>query len=76
MIKKGQAILEFALVFIIVTALIAGLLSLWEWSNSNIPSRQEAFEDTRVEAGSKSSAGQPAIPFNANSPPEPYLFRK
>lgn len=76
MINKGQAVLEFALVFIIVTALIAGLLSLWEWSNSNIPARQEAFEDTRVQAGSKGSAGQPAMPFEASSPPEPYLFRK
>ncbi len=72
--KKGQAILEFALSFIIIAALIAGLLTLWEWSKNNIGARQGAFEGTRVAAGSIGSPGQPPVPFHAGSPPEPYML--
>ena len=78
MIKKGQAILEFALIFVIVAALILGLLSLWSWSNDNISLRQGSFEDTRVQAGSKDSPGEPAIPFKAApiTDGQTYLFRR
>ena len=76
MIRKGQAILEFALTFIILAALILGLLYLWQWSKNNISARQGAFEGTRVEAGSETSPGQPAVPFSASSPGEPYLFNR
>ena len=76
MIRKGQATLEFALIFIIVAALILGLLVLWKWSKDNIPSRQGEFEGTRVEAGKKLTPGKPEVPFNASSPGEPnYLSR-
>jgi Tfp pilus assembly protein PilX len=76
MTKQGQATLEFTLVFIVVVALIMGLLTLWGWSKNNISSRQSAFEGTRVQAGTKESAGVPEVPFNANSPGEPrYLSR-
>ncbi|MCX5698279.1 MAG: hypothetical protein NTX01_01070 [Candidatus Omnitrophica bacterium] len=65
MIKKGQSILEFALIFIIVTALIMGLLALWSWSKNNILARQGEFESTRMQAGSKDHPGEPAAPFVA-----------
>ena len=76
MTNKGQATLEFALVFIIAAALILGLLSLGRWSRDNITARQSAFESSRVRAGSKDSPGEPAIPFEAKSPDEPYLFKR
>ena len=76
MIKKGQATLEFALVFIIVAALILGLLFLWEWSKTNINWRQGAFEKDRVKAGTKTSAGQPPVSFYAGPPGEPNYLSK
>jgi hypothetical protein len=76
MIKKGQAILEFALIFIIAAALILGLLSLWRWSKDNILARWGAFESQRVKAGTKGSAGTPEVPFWAGSPGEPKYLSK
>ena len=74
MIKKGQSMLEFGLIFVIAAALIMGLLFLWGWSKDNLPARQDAFEDTRLNAGTKGSAGDPEISYNATSPKEPrYL---
>ena len=76
MIKKGQSILEFSLVFIIVAFLIIGLLVLWSWSRDNIGRRWGAFEGSRVHAGTKETAGTPEVPFNALPPGEPnYLSR-
>ena len=71
MIKKAQATLEFALIFIIVVALILGLLVLWKWSKDNIPIRQGAFEISRVAAGTKTTAGKPEVYSGVDSPPEP-----
>ena len=78
MIKKAQATLEFALIFIIMVALIAGLLNLWSWSKNNIPARRDAFEGSRVGAGSKSSPGEPATPFAAGqiTDGQTYLFNR
>jgi len=78
MIKNGQSILEFALIFIIMVALIMGLLALGSWSKNNILSRQEAYEDTRVKAGSKDSPGQPAVPYEATpiTDAQTYLFKR
>ena len=76
MIKKGQSILEFSLAFIIIVALILGLLSLWEWSKNNIGGRQGAFEGTRVAAGSIGSPGQPEVPYSAGAPADPYYFNR
>ena len=74
MTRQAQATLEFALVFIIIAALILGLLSLWAWSKNNIGGRWGAFEDTRVQAGTKASPGEPPTPFHAVSPAEPRLL--
>jgi len=78
LIRKGQSILEFVLIFIIVAVLILGLLALWGWSRNNIPARQVKYEGTRVQAGSKSSSGEPAIPFKATpiTDSQTYLFRR
>ena len=78
MIRKGQSILEFALIFIIVAALILGLLALWAWSRDNITARQGAYEGTRAQAGKKGSSGEPAISFKATpiTDNQTYLFRR
>jgi hypothetical protein len=74
MITKGQAILEFVLVFIIITFLVMGLLGLWRWSHDLIPAREVWFEGTRIEAGKKDSPGVPEVIGNPEPPPDPsYL---
>lgn len=54
---RGQATLEFTLVFIIATALLLGLLGLWKWSSDNIISRQIEYNKTaeRVNRGTRPS---------------------
>jgi len=78
MAKKAQAILEFSMVFILVAALILGLLGLWAWSKDNIPARQDAFEDTRIKAGEKATPGYPECDnrtvFEAGTPGEPRML--
>ncbi|MDD5130706.1 MAG: pilus assembly protein [Candidatus Omnitrophica bacterium] len=76
--KKAQATLEFTLAFIVMVALIAGLLNLWSWSNGHIGARQGAYEGSRVGAGSKDSPGEPAVPYGAGqiTDSRTYLFKK
>jgi hypothetical protein len=52
MINKAQATLEFTLIFVIMAALVMGLLGLWKWSNDNIVKRQLDYNTTRITAGS------------------------
>ena len=51
-IKKAQATLEFTLMFVIMVALLFGLLSMWKWSVGSIVKRQQAYNATRLSAGS------------------------
>jgi len=75
--KKAQATLEFSLIFIIIVALIAGILNLWTWSHNQIGARQGAYEDSRVAAGSKASPGKPSTYGAGDITDErTYLFRK
>lgn len=77
MIKKAQAILEFALAFIIMAVLIAGLLNIWSWSNNNIIWRQGNYEGSRVAAGNALAPGEPEVSFNAKEMKDgSYLFKK
>jgi hypothetical protein len=78
MIKKAQATLEFTLVFIILVALIAGLLNMWLWSKNQLWGRQGSYEGSRVAAGSKDSPGEPAIVYQAAAMQDKdiYLFKK
>ncbi|MDD3345817.1 MAG: hypothetical protein PHO34_05285 [Candidatus Omnitrophica bacterium] len=72
--KKAQATLEFTLIFIIAVALIAGLLNLWSWSKDQIWARQGSYEDTRVQAGSRDSAGEPAVPYGASEITDDQIY--
>jgi Flp pilus assembly protein TadG len=76
--KKAQATLEFALAFIVMVALIAGLLNLWAWSKDQIGARQGSYEGTRVAAGSKDSPGDPEVSYGASdiTDSQIYLFGK
>jgi hypothetical protein len=59
MIKKAQVTLEFTTIFVIIIALLFGLLSLWKWSSDNIVRRQCQYNETRVQAGSN-TPGEPS----------------
>lgn len=78
MTKRAQATLEFALAFIIMVALIAGLLNLWAWSKNQIGARQGSYEGSRVAAGSKGSPGEPEVSYGAGqiTDAQTYLFKK
>ena len=52
MMNKAQATLEFTLIFVIMVALLMGLLGLWKWSSDNIIKRQVAYNGSRTLAGS------------------------
>ena len=48
--KKAQSILDYALVFIAVSALILGIVRIWIWFNANYAKRQAAFQQSRLTA--------------------------
>jgi hypothetical protein len=54
MINKAQATLEFTVVFVIMIALLIGMISLWLWSSSRIVSRQIDYNAMRVKGGQRS----------------------
>lgn len=74
---KGQVTLEFTLVFIIMIALLAGLLSLWKWSSDNIVKRQLDYNSTREAAGSIAPGEEPPATYEALPMTEKdvYLFK-
>jgi hypothetical protein len=55
--EKAQSTLEFTLAFIIMVALIGGLLKIWSWSNAKIG--LGGYGGQRVHAGSLESPGDP-----------------
>ncbi|MFY9401803.1 MAG: hypothetical protein WAQ07_00095 [Candidatus Omnitrophota bacterium] len=57
--NRAQATLEFTIIFIIMAALLLGLLTMWKWSSNNIIQRQVHYNETRLRAGS-STPGEPA----------------
>ena len=76
MIRQGQAMMEFVLTFIIVAALIMGLLSLWRWSKDQIPARQGWYDGSRISAGTETihGTGTTEVYSGAAPPGEPsYL---
>ena len=62
--NKAQATLEFTLIFVIIVALLMGLLTLWKWSSDNIIKRQRNYNSSRLTAGSD-TPGEPGIVYNA-----------
>lgn len=62
--NNGQSTIEFTLIFVIIAALVIGLLSIWKWSVNNIVVRQQSYNSQRLGAGS-SSPGSPEIAYTA-----------
>ena len=56
--KKGQATLEFTLMFVIMVTLVFGILGLWKWSVGNFVNRQTYYNSSRLSAGTIGSAGE------------------
>ena len=50
--KKAQAILEVAVIFVIGLFLFFGIMGMWLWGNKQIARRQPPYNDSRVMAGS------------------------
>ena len=74
MIKKGQVTLEFALIFVIMIALLAGLISLWKWSSDNIIRRQIDYNATRQTAGSINPGGEMPAKYEAEPMTEKDVY--
>ncbi|MFA5092501.1 MAG: hypothetical protein WC543_00955 [Candidatus Omnitrophota bacterium] len=51
--NKAQATLEFTVVFIIMVALLIGMVKLWKMSSDRIISRQVEYNASRLKAGEK-----------------------
>ena len=77
MTGKGQVTLEFTLVFVIMAALLVGLLGLWKWSSDNIIRRQINYNSTRAQAGQISAGQEPPATYEAEAMTEKdvYLFK-
>jgi hypothetical protein len=65
MVKKGQSIIEYTVVFAIAIILMSAMVSLWSWSLAHLSQREGAFEGTRTQAGKKASPGVPEVPLNS-----------
>jgi len=62
--KSGQGTLEVALAFIIVILLVGGLVNIWFWFNGQMISRQVAYNNTRVAAGTGSDTYSQMVGWN------------
>lgn len=54
---SGQATLEVTVALILIMLLIVGSIKIFLWLNERMVFKQEAYEGTRVSAGSAPSAG-------------------
>jgi hypothetical protein len=57
--RRGQVVVEFAFVFSGVIMFIYVFAKVWTWASGTIVQRQEAFQATRLVAGTKDTAGSP-----------------
>ena len=49
--NKGQATLEFTLVFVAIVVLLLGMISIWKPASDSIVRRQIRYNNSRVGAG-------------------------
>jgi len=71
--KSGQSILDFVLVFIAVAVLAVGIVRIWVWFNSNYASREVAYQQSRIVAGTPKSSYDEPIDIGA-TPDEPEMI--
>lgn len=48
---KGQAVLEVAIVLIVIMVFLFGIVHIWLWANKQFPERQVAYNNSRIIAG-------------------------
>lgn len=48
---KGQAILEAAIVTVLLIVLLGGILNIWLWANNQVVLRQARYNASRVSSG-------------------------
>lgn len=65
---KGQALLEFCVVFIIFVLFLFGIAGIWFWSNDQFVNRQRHYNATRVTAGT--ARDDYALQWPVYTPPE------
>ena len=51
LMRKSQAILETAIIFIVGLFLFFGIMGMWLWSNKQLARRQPPYNNTRRQAG-------------------------
>jgi len=72
--NKGQATLEFALVFVVIVVLLLGMISTWKPASDSIVRRQIGYNNSRVSAGTGPptydnmgvTAGFPGMPHRSH----------
>ena len=75
MMNRAQATLEFTVVFVIMVALLLGMLSLWKWSSDNIVKRQIAYNASRLQEGKRGPAVEP-VPEERSRGPNVAIIRR
>lgn len=48
---RGQAVLEVAIVLIVIMMFFFGIVHIWLWANRQFPERQVAYNNSRIIAG-------------------------
>jgi len=51
LMRKSQAILETAVIFVVGLFLFFGIMGIWLWGNKELARRQPPYNNTRVLAG-------------------------
>jgi Flp pilus assembly protein TadG len=54
--KRGQGTLEMSVVFVLSVLLIGGIVNIWLWLNNQIVTRQIAYNNSRVTAGTSADS--------------------
>ncbi|PIQ84261.1 MAG: hypothetical protein COV75_03100 [Candidatus Omnitrophica bacterium CG11_big_fil_rev_8_21_14_0_20_63_9] len=60
---SAQVFLEYAISLVGVVSLIFVLLKVWNWVNTTMILRQQSFQDTRIEAGTREGEPGKLVPY-------------
>jgi len=72
--KNGQSTLKMTLAFIVVVLLVGGIVNIWLWSNRQIVKRQQAFNTTRIKAGTGLDAYELVWPLDKIDDKSKYVL--
>jgi len=60
--RKGQVVLETALVIVAMAILVIGVMRIWAWFINQYSGRWQSYNQTRLQAGQRSTY-EPASQF-------------